>query len=442
MTKRLLLVVVAALIVVALILVNLPLQRHFSRVEQALEQAKTDRAELYSRAIDPAQNGYLNPELLPYWGPDKVDNPVAPVMDAWVEGYASVEHDQTVDHQALQAARDPAYLQARARLEQILPSVREALARPVFAQPVDHYDADAKTINFGAVRKLALALCAHAETLLAEGQDQAASEDLLMTFELGYKLTGEKTILNQMMGVAAQQIALEGINHLLTPERDFSGSEVGRRLLESTLAEGQFRRCMGAEMLFFEEALDPGVLSQSPGLARLPFFLKRERRIYHARMESLLADIDEGRPVTPLRGDFSWGRWLMGQDGILANIMTPNYVGSTQVLDRCRRLSAGTAAAAAITGFLQRQHRLPDQLSQLDLSALEGLAWDSEAFSYEKTDNGARLTVVLPEPERQDPLPTLNYPASDYFHYVPEGYRWEWKTSSPARPTGAPPSHP
>lgn len=137
-------------------------------------------------AGDPAKNGYLDPELLPYWGRHGIEYQEHSDAEKTVSGWShhcSASLGSSVDHQALQ--KDPDYQKALEKMSHLARQIRHASEKPLLIPPDAALDFKFTTVNFISLRATSHALSGLAEARVEQGDFEEAADALLTTLLLG-----------------------------------------------------------------------------------------------------------------------------------------------------------------------------------------------------------------------------------------------------------------
>lgn len=167
------------------------------------ELAERVRAETSARwvqraAVPPDQNALV--DLEPYIGAGK---PRTETFKSLSERYRQLRLEEP-------RPRTAEFDRARQGLSAMLPVLRSALEKPEFAtEPLYGVGAEAKMINFIAVRDLSRGLNVLAHEALAEGRLEEALEHTLMGLRFSELFTGRGGSIQEMVGVAVHGVAME-----------------------------------------------------------------------------------------------------------------------------------------------------------------------------------------------------------------------------------------
>ncbi len=382
-------------------------------VEQAMKNASERFEAIQAQAKDPAKNGYLTPEFLPFWGrrgqeaDDKA--PINNVFDNWAN-FSSPSTGEPVDHKKLQIEEDEKYLAALKEFDAMAPSLLEALRKPIFTTPEDRLAFDNIVLNFIAYRKAAQTLVGLAEAKKAQNRPVEVADILVTVVQSGERLMGHNSLIHDMIGVAIQAIGGEGIALLVDPAQPIGAekaAELTGRLVAAVPSADQLYRSLEAELLMGHNGITDIIESGSKAadevpVSGIPGFMQREDRIYQNVMAGLMKKAQAGEATTlpPGFDDPSLSDWITGKTGILAQILVPNFTRAGAQVDFNRARTSGIATAFGVMTFREKEGRLPKDLDELAQSGIPVLSEsDLKAMGYKVEGSGARLSVPFKPPE-------------------------------------------
>lgn len=392
-------------------------------------------------AGDPAKNGYLDPELLPYWGRHGIEFQEYSEAEGAVKGwsdYCSAYLGSSVDHEALQ--KTPEYQKALGEMSHLAPQVRHASEKPLFIPPDAALDFTSTTVNFISLRAIAHALSGLAEARVQQGQFEEAADDLLTVMTLGQRLEEHALLISVMIGITTQTIALDtaigtmDINQTLPPQvwaklaEGFIKRAPRKDLLKMTI-EGEMTAAHNTMKLYNQGKW------QYPELERLRYFpglISREERIYVNTMTGLLkqaSDPNGGGRISSFHQKPTAYDWLSGKAGILSQSMTPNFQRAGEQIRLHRNSALAAATAYGIAAYRAREGRLPSQLDEIRKTDI-ALTDDAEFLTlvqYELSDQGATLKVRVSDHRTDLFIPSGQYWENPWFETDQEfvTYRFE-----------------
>ncbi|MEW6281720.1 MAG: hypothetical protein AB1758_24135, partial [Candidatus Eremiobacterota bacterium] len=159
------------------------------------------------REIPPYRNGFY-PLRRVFMNRDVDDAARAP----W-NGLAAATTGKRVDDE--EALRHPEMREARRKFLSVLPGLKEALSRPDFAEPHD-LNYRSRLPNFVLMRATAQSLANLGLLYEMEGHPDQALDCYLTGLKWGDRMTGQGMLIQEMICVALEAIALERIHSLQT----------------------------------------------------------------------------------------------------------------------------------------------------------------------------------------------------------------------------------
>ncbi len=390
------------------VVVSLPVRRDGAQVEEALAKARQRTESIASRLKDPAQNGFLQPTLEPYWGRGW-DNagPVKDAIKAWT-AYSYQEQNKPVQHHPLLVSKDPAYAAARAGFEAYVPDLVHAFSKPIF-QPVvaDMIDPSAQ-LQESAFTSLTLALNVSAESLFAQGQPGRAA----LFYQLGF-MEGQKTYQNVglpqlMRAVSLQGLTFQSMVAYLGPDAKLSEKEwIGMSAVVAAscptpVTVGQSIEndlAFGTEFLNRPRGSYEGDAKPLRGLFLLPGARARELRIYQNYMAEVLPGVATMRIAVGPPGATLFDT-LSGKSGPGLRLLVVDYQRQVARLTVHMAKMTGLSAMGGVCAYRVRHGKPPAALGDLDtlgLKAPGGAAWSEVAknLGYSVVDDRAELLVPI-----------------------------------------------
>ncbi len=409
----------ATLLITFIVWIQFPKVADPQFVQQAVLDGQNTLAGGQVRALDPAKNGYLRKEFLPYWGrkgQEYVENtPVSRVVSSWRD-FSTAGMGKFIDHRKLQASKDPAYLKSRAAFEQIAPALEASMRCETFVAPETKFDFDTIVMNYISVRACAQALAGLAESRAAMGRNDSAAGHMASLYSLTRALQGKGPFINEMIACAIAGVADAHTLGLITPTTSLSvesRQDLARNILASIPAKDRMVTLMEGEMscgvILFKQVRTGGLSSSTysnlgiPTAGHyIPGFIPREERIHSNTFTRLLKELKATGKVTltPADNDPTLLDYFSGQAGILTNIMLPSLERMLQRLDmdRARRIAMG--AVYSSLAFRAEKGRLPKDLAELTTSF--PLPDDSETLGLQYNLSKDKLSIHIPYKEAQE----------------------------------------
>ena len=360
MRKFLLVAIVAFFVLYILFFCVLPSDRHAAEMQAAGNAARARFAEEQSHAEDPQKNGYLAAPFLDFWGIKTVakeDSSARAIVEAW---------NKYDDHKS----KSPAYLKAKEDFAGLLPGLAEALSKPYFVVPAKQLRYKNPVFNLLAMRSIALALSGYAASQSADGNPAEAARCVALIWELGKHQYG---LHESLFDLALLSIGYETCLQNLGPNSELTAAqwlELKRSIEQATPQEDRLKRALETDVALvqnaFQEGVEPADDNADLWLMRtLPGMWSREQRIYDNQMGEVLAG------HKPQLG-FTWGRWLVGSNGFVADITIPNAKQAGYRIELLRAQLKGLSAYCQVNANRAEHGKLP---AQLDLPA--GLTWEA-----------------------------------------------------------------
>lgn len=339
-----------------------------------------------SKAGDPALNGYLAPEFLPFWGApfDLGPSPTEAIVQAW-KPYSTLSQGEVVDHQTRLSEAD--YLKARTDFENLLPALERALEKEAFVVRGRSLDLlSDSNLHLSHMRGLVQALSGLAESYKAEQRVSDAVAPLLLGLRLSHAIEQEPSLVNAMIAVALNRIVVDSVLGIIGPKDQLTPEqwkELSSALLENLGPENQLETGLEDELALADATFQKinhnaslrGNFIRGGALYSFPGMLAREERIYFNIMSQTLMDVRQGQRNTPIPR-FTLGSWLQGRSGPLAdNLLGINAERLDSLFKQKNSLLLGLGVSTALLGERARLGQFPSDLSFMKVPT-EGLEWD------------------------------------------------------------------
>lgn len=395
---------------------------------QFVQQTMLDGQNAFARgqvgALDPAKNGYLSKEFLPYWGRKGREyvenNRVAPIVSSWRD-FSSSGMGKFIDHRQLQAVKDPAYLKSRAAFEKLAPALEAAMRCDTFVAPETKFDFDTVVMNYISIRVCAQAMAGLAESRAAMARNDDAAGHLASLYSLTRALQGKGPFINEMIACAIAGVADAHTLALITPSTSLSvesRQDLARNILASIPAKDRMVELIEGEMscgvILFKQ-LRTGTSSYTysnmgvpPGGHYIPGFIAREERIHGNTFTRLLKELKATGNFTLTRADNdpTLLDYFSGQAGIFTALMLPNLERMLErlAMDRARRIALG--AVYSSLAFRAQNGRLPRDLAELTASF--PLPDDIESLGLQYKLSQDQLSIHIPYKEAREFLDSVD----------------------------------
>jgi len=416
---------VATVVVLYSIAMQFPQLSDKARVEASFAAAHSRNQSLEEQATKPEVNGYLSPTFLPYWGRKGMeyepDSETERVVEQWKK-FSSQAMEKKIDHIDLLTRKDPSYLEARGQFEALVPELLEALEKPVYFPPNSPLLSQTLLPNMNANRSCAQALCALAESKVAQGKSDEAVEMIARTILAGERLSGSGFLLVEMFGVVMQAIGADAFLGLIDPEKLELTPELWQslteELVESVPSKDILVQSFEAEMTSWHDTFQKGIDNEFfkiNKLTDLPGYLQREQRIYLNAMCDMQKQAEsQSSLVLPsyLTRPGLWD-WISGRTGHVAQMLIPNYdrAGGQLAVNRAR--TAGLATILGVLNYRAKQGGLPetlDDLASVGIPMVEDPDF-KKSLTYQKEGDRATLKIVL------QTSPTIDWSLSNYWSH-------------------------
>jgi hypothetical protein len=384
--------------------VQFPLVNHPQRTNQAMIEVALRYRTLQREAADPAVNGYLAPEFLPYWaglGKGNPNNSVQPVIDRWLKycPQSYLEQDAT-DQAKLLASGDTEYLVAKKGISQLLRRVYPELEKPFFLDPQASLD---ELINMIALKNLVAASNGYAQALMAEGEYDQAFEMLRLPFLVGghWRARDSDTML---FGFTFQTLGLEALvglwdrNSKPNPDALLALSRTITETMPQDvhLVEAAEQEMVEAVATVKAYAKNPSVLATQAQLMsglgsgtpahfyhilRLPGQLSREERIlmnlFDKRFPSGSHKTSFSQLINLSSNNTELTSWILGEHPLLSEGLdfSPRLVA---LIYSHRAKMTASATVLGLFAYKQKYGQFPQKLEELGTLGLveaEGFEW-------------------------------------------------------------------
>jgi hypothetical protein len=317
---------------------------------------------------------------------------------------------ERIDHKTLQEQNDKGYSAALEAMEKVAPELRVAMNKPLFAPPKSDHNAATVIPNFIAARACAQAMVGLAESEVAQGRVEQAAVDLVSVVNFGSGFNGQGTLITDMVGIAIQDIGIDGFNGLIDINTDLaaeSWKSLASSLLKTVPPKDTLLGSLQGEMLYAHNSIalahdDPELVDEairlSP-LAHLPGFYDREERIYNNVMSDLILQY-QNKGTLELPKEFVEPSALdqfTGRSGTFAVLMVSDAGRAGRRILLSRKLQIATATAVGIAAYRAQEGKLPDGLAQLSETGIpvtdETEILDSMEYSVEGKTATLRVRV-------------------------------------------------
>ena len=403
---------------------------------QALLQKRQQIFDLQQRlyAADVAENTYLDPTFRAAWATrsEQKDSVAEPAPGSPSEtlhdfnafnpvntnGQFTIKQMDKISesiHRPLSS-----FEAARARLKALLPSLEQALSKPVFLTPSAHFDVAMPVCNYIAVRQVAQVLDFEASLEANEGQPDEAAEKALLGLRLGHNLaTGPGGLINLGISIAIQFIDFKALHeimleHALKPatleriiaelDRDILPADAVASAVENRMAPVHNSVRPGFGILIPHDASDH-TFNASPLVYLLKYtgLASREMRMYDNDMLGLLPAA-YGTPV-----DFEWLRlegtdllWsdLRGSHAYISNQLISPFSLEHFQLKLARAKLAGLRILASAQLYRARKGEYASSLEQL--APVPANDPSDKPIQYTVKDGKPRVLVPVSAPAGLD----------------------------------------
>jgi hypothetical protein len=304
----------------------------------------------------------------------------------------------------------PEYLQARRRLEALLPELLEAVARPHFQAATRQEGAPEVAFNDLALSALILSLDGYAESLVAEGRPDQAALVYELVFRLGAGVSQDGGIVQTMMGVSYQALAFQSLVGHLSPSSELSPNQwAGLSLAVAAVTPTPLTMqaaleqdlVFGTDFLLGPRASYDGDARHLRGVYLLPGMRARDQRVYHNVMGALLEEA-RGGLVNQAAPAASWKAILKGETGPGVAPLLPQYDTQSARLTLHGAKMGGLAAMAGVCAYRARYGKLPESLANLDemrLLAPGGAPWSTVRGVYYEVRGQQGVVGIQVPPE-------------------------------------------
>lgn len=324
-----------------------PRSRYAAEAQTVLKQA-TDRDKADRElANDQANNGYLNPTLLPFWGrkdiESKKDTPVRKTMDAELD-YSDLREGRDTGLEGAVRVRDPQVMARFRAFEEVYPEVRKAARAKKFLVPwTDEVSSKRLIPNLLAFRMVTHAGAGYAEYLALQGKGDealAVAGDMLAFAQQVRSQQGGLIML--MISTAMQQIAQQASAMVLESSHPSPEAlrQFAKTLEQTQLSKASFPQVMENELLMASNSLEH-IGDEEPDtkfLNYLPGLTARELRMYHNEYMPMVLAYQKGEvPVMPPVEEFGVVTWLLGQRSYAGAIFIPNSKRAQAVFNLARK---------------------------------------------------------------------------------------------------------
>lgn len=305
--------------------VSLPRSRYAAEAQSILQRAtERDRSER-ELAKDTANNGYLNPTLLPLWGRKDIEfKPEAEIHETLkkVQDYSDLAKGSDADLETAVRENKSDVLQPFQAFEKLYPQIQQSASAKNFLIPYEEEPSGTRLLpNLLGLRKLMQASAGYAELLTLQGKsDQAlgvCGDMLTFSHQVGQQ---QSNLLMVSIRDALQTIAQHTAAMVLDSSKP---SPAALRLFAQRLQETQ------VDPKSFDQALDTEVLATTAILEHpngksgwsyptaFPGLIGRETRLYYNELLPRLLAHQKGETVeAPPSSQPSTTDWLLGKKTI------------------------------------------------------------------------------------------------------------------------------
>lgn len=396
----LVLVFLAVMIGGALFWLNSPAVKDPALVSEMVKKAQDHFDEQQKTARDPAQNGYIDPKLLPVWKPQADPNdPLRLKLDGWLKAASSLSESKMLSNQTL---RSPAVLALHKELKPTLDEIRRSFEKPEFAMPLDTISVNNPDFNLYGLRVCAYAISAEAEvdasgknyqTLVATVNDLLTLAKHLESFDL---------LVNHATAITMRRIATGTILVSTTPKSALTGAEWSQlaqatekgapegKILKSVLEAEFGETCLSLDHLISSEGSQNG---DAGYIARK--LLKREGRIYKNRMIDVIKSSDPMAELHKLNSmDGSEGAYFSGTYGKMTSSFIPDFEVVDTLFEYYRRREIALAFRLGIAAYQSQLKKAPTSLKDLAKVGLHPEKLEGDWLTYKDGTLTADVSLI------------------------------------------------
>ncbi len=409
-------VTLVTLMITVAIWIQFPRETDSGYISQTVEQGQKYFVDGQTESLNPDKNGYLNKNLISYWGrkgKEGVENSVNQgVVTGW-NNYSSSATGRPIDHKKLLSTKETEYLKSRDGIRKLAPELEKSMRSETFVAPETKFDFETLLMNYTAVRACAQAMSGLAESEAASGEFDLAAHRLGSVFRLSRALQGKGAIINEMISASIGSVGNAGCLGLLGPKAPLSlkaRQDLARDILSSVPAKGRLLGLLQGEVacglaLFDQIRKGTGqTYTSSAGIPslHLPGLAAREERIYRNVHTRLLKELESTGNLTLTRTDISPSAldYTIGATGLYTQILLPNIPRLQEQLDLDRRARIAVGATYAALAFRAEKSRLPKDLQELGTAY--PLPDDSATLGLTYTSSGNTGTIHIPYDKTQD----------------------------------------
>lgn len=399
---------ILAILVVYGVVVSAPTERYKPLIDEQLTLLAERHKDALSRLRDPQKNGFLNPQLAPFWTTSKNEGPTKDTLTGWVKNFSVQGSGKAVDHTGL--LKNPGYLDLRKAVVALLPAMVEAFTKPYFHPVNDDPARPANIFNEKALTTIALALNGYAESLVAEGQPGKAALAYQLVFVLGQRVGIDSGTVQSLYGLSLQGLAFQSLVANLRPDARLTPeqwAELSRTLASAApspdwlLLALQHDLAMGDAFLSQPRSAYDGDVKFLRGVYLLPGMRARDLRIYHNLMGEVISELRQTGRIAPRKRPEGWRAYAAGDVGSGTNNLFPpdSYSKQSARLGLHSAKMAGLAATAAVCAYREKFGKLPASLAdldRLDLKTPAGLPYSqARGVVYEPKGDRALIGVAV-----------------------------------------------
>ena len=391
-----------------------------------LAQKRWEEARLVAR--DPAQNGYINPRLRPFWSSQAeavdVQSPDYKAVSDWLT-YADPSRPPD-SYQSL--LNEPRFRQALAGFEPLERDLQEAMRRPFFLVPeAKAWDVTMPHPNLVAPVNVANATVALARVRLAQGKHAEAVSLLGGVVRFGKALSGYNFLIQDHASVRVQQLAGLGYLSLFPPEAPLTAtdwSELATSFVAAIPPKNQLVVALENQMAFGLNSLDAaGGEASAPGFGRWPWafpgYAGREKRVYaNAMME--IVEAARGGPGAHLPESLAHPTvmdYLRGEAGQSTDTLIPSFSGLEAAFELNRKRTIALALLSATRAFAAEKGRLPKDLAEVreaGIAVPEPTAIGPDGATWKRSSDGVTIEAsYVPHERYPRDVPAAKRPWAD-----------------------------
>jgi hypothetical protein len=390
--------------------VALPSVRAEEEVKKLLARQQQAFEEDQQRARDASLNGFIDPQLSPYWGRKSVEwkpQSKAEEVTTALREFGFLSKNEQAELALSRRQGEAAFKKAVANFEAFHPVLRAALHRPYFIIPSSESPGfESENANFLAQRSIAQALSAYAEVQLARGKPSAALDAGLEILKLARLVVGQKAhpLITVMIASALQTTAQETLSYVLQSSAHWTVQDLNKAL--TALQSSPVSRELGLECMEYELWVAQNSFLKSPDLGvwkgpllRAPGVWRREWRLFQNDYYPLVEAARTKKPLnTAWLNQSGMPAWLLGQHSLTSQTLLPNFERVMNLLEVSQQRHQFLHLYVELL-LKKEQGRLPKELSPQWLGRL-----DPKRLAYQVEKGEPHLEYDL-EPGLAQSLP-------------------------------------